>query len=133
MCGRALGRETPDGIAMLSLSSHLPGYAPAIAKSLLHGPLFDYTLPYERLARTEMDVLVIWVRMRGYVRTDTARANGFSCPQGTADAVVSYNFSPGLMRTLGSRANLHTVQGGVHDLPTSDHQEVVPALLKFFR
>lgn len=90
----------------------LPGYAPAIAKSLLHGPLFDYTLPYEKLARTDMDVLVIW---------------------GTADAVVSYEFSAGLMRTLGSRAALHTVQGGVHDLPTSDHGEVTPALLRFFR
>ena len=118
---------------MLSLSSHLPGYAPAIAKSLLHGPLFDYTLPYEKLGRTDMDVLVIWVRKLADDWTGMSRADVFLCPQGTADAVVSYNFSPGLMRTLGSRANLHTIQGGVHDLPTSDHKEVVPALLKFFR
>ena len=111
-----------------------PGFSAAVAKSLLHGPIFNYTIPYEKLARTDMDVLVIWVRhcvsaQLPYLRDQLMR----SFLKGTEDESVPYDLSGIVMRTLGSQATLHTIQGGGHDLPTSDHKDVLPALLKFFR
>ena len=54
-------------------------------------------------------------------------------PKGTEDDSVPYDLSAIVMRILGSQATLHTIEGGGHDLPTSDHKDVLPALLKFFR
>lgn len=105
------------------------GFVPAIVKSLGHGPIFDHRRPYELLRDAQRDTLVIWV---GHVQRLLALAD--VSLQGTADAVVPFKgLSDGLMSLLGKRATLHPVNGGSHDLPTTNHAQCTPVLVAFFQ
>jgi hypothetical protein len=108
----------------------LQGYAPAILSSLNEGPIFDFHQPYFALQRSEVDTLVIWVRCR--IKLCQILLTNLS-QQGTADADAPYSTSEPMMRVLGGRAKLYTINGGEHDLPVSNTLETCRALLDFFK
>ncbi|CAD6588226.1 MAG: hypothetical protein CYPHOPRED_004317 [Cyphobasidiales sp. Tagirdzhanova-0007] len=66
----------------------LPGFSNAVVRSFIDGPNFDYHKPFQALAKTDLEILVIW---------------------GTNDATVPYSMSSELMASVGSGAVLRTV------------------------
>ncbi|GAA94089.1 uncharacterized protein L969DRAFT_16307 [Mixia osmundae IAM 14324] len=88
----------------------LPGFQLAILRTLHQGPLFGFESAYYDLGKVGMPVLVIW---------------------GTADSIVPYAASSSVMRALGPKATLLTLDGAGHDLPHTTDEEVTKALLAF--
>ncbi|KDQ63984.1 hypothetical protein JAAARDRAFT_27662 [Jaapia argillacea MUCL 33604] len=102
--------ENPIAELVRIQSAHLPGYNPALASSLRHGPIRGARQAVVELGKSGRGVLLVW---------------------GTADNTVPYKYASQFTSLLPT-SSLVTIEGGGHDLTLSHPERVSDALLGFF-
>ncbi|OBZ70488.1 hypothetical protein A0H81_09745 [Grifola frondosa] len=96
------------------IGTSTPGYNRALASSIRDGPLRNLAPEFAALGRHSRKagrVLIIW---------------------GTADNVVPYRYAA-RVQALVPHAELVTIEGGAHDITLSHPDEVLRAVLEFFK
>jgi len=87
----------------------LPGYAHAVASSIVEGPIWGLEPAFKKIGQSNVDVLLIW---------------------GTQDSTVHVKHAR-ILEKLMPQAKAHIIEGAEHDLTLAIPDQVASVMMNF--